>query len=144
MSRIVDLSIRGMFDDDVRSASGRWRELTAPGSPVRDRRGARSAATDPHLRQRAAQPARRLAGVAAVADRDYLVYHDERITYAEAHRRWRPSPLAAEHGVGPGDRVAIAMRNYPGVAARLLGHGAIGAAVVGVNAWWVGRELVYG
>ena len=51
---------------------------------------------------------------AAFGDRDYLVYQDERITYAEAHRRvaaianW----LLAE-GVKPGERIAIAMRNYP-------------------------------
>ena len=48
------------------------------------------------------------------ADRDYLAYHDETLTYAETHAltasvaNW----LFAQ-GVKPGDRVAIAMRNYP-------------------------------
>jgi long-chain acyl-CoA synthetase len=82
---------------------------------------------------------------AAFADRDYLVYEDTRLTYAEAHRKvasvanW----LKAE-GVGAGDRVAIAMRNYPEWLLAYWATLSIGAVVVGVNAWWVGPELVYG
>ena len=48
------------------------------------------------------------------ADRDYLVYQDERWTYADAHRD--VNAIAAwmfAQGVRPGDRVAVAMRNYP-------------------------------
>ena len=51
---------------------------------------------------------------AAFADNVYLVYEDERITFADAHRgvrsvvRW-----LLEQGVEQGDRVAIATRNYP-------------------------------
>ena len=51
---------------------------------------------------------------AQFADRDYLVYNDERLTYGEAHQR--VASLAnwlIDQGVEPGDRVAIAMRNYP-------------------------------
>lgn len=78
------------------------------------------------------------------ADRDYLVYEDERITYAQAHERvgslahW----LIAQ-GVKPGDRVAIAMRNYPEWMLCYWATLSIGAAVVGMNAWWVGREMLY-
>jgi len=55
------------------------------------------------------------AGTAAHGDADYLVFQDERVSYAEAHRQVRAlaSWLAAHGGVGPGDRVAISMRNYP-------------------------------
>ena len=48
-------------------------------------------------------------------DRVYLVYEDERVTYAQAYAqvcalaRW----LVDDAGVKKGDRVAIAMRNYP-------------------------------
>jgi hypothetical protein len=45
----------------------------------------------------------------------YIVYEDERYTYAEVARAGafaRPPPRDV-HGVGSGDRVAIAMRNYP-------------------------------
>ncbi len=51
---------------------------------------------------------------AAFGDRDYLVYGDERITYAQAHQQ--VGAIAAwlvAQGVQQGDRVAIAMRSYP-------------------------------
>ncbi len=51
-------------------------------------------------------------GSAAHADKDYLVYEDERFTYADVHAQVRK--LAAHlvaSGVHPGSRVAIAMRN---------------------------------
>ena len=82
---------------------------------------------------------------AAFAERDYIVYHEERLTYADAHRIVASvGAWLAENGVGPGDRVAIAMRNYPEWLLAYWAVTAIGAVVVGVNAWWVGPELVYG
>ena len=81
----------------------------------------------------------------AYLNRDYLVYHQERITYAEAHRQ--VASIACwlrDQGVGPGDRVAIAMRNYPEWLLTYWATVSTGAVVVGVNAWWVGPELVYG
>ncbi len=76
---------------------------------------------------------------------DYLVYKDERLTYREAHQRvgsianWLKS-----QGVGPGDRVAIAMRNYPEWIQSYWAAISIGATVSGMNAWWVGQEMVHG
>ena len=82
---------------------------------------------------------------AAHGDKDYLVYEDERISFTEAHRQVaQVANWLVAQGVEPGDRVAIAMRNYP---EWLLGYWAclsIGAACVGMNAWWVGPEIVYG
>ncbi len=52
--------------------------------------------------------------------------------------------LVDTYGVEPGDRVAIAMRNYP---EWVLGYWAvvsIGAACVGMNAWWTSEEMAYG
>ncbi len=78
-------------------------------------------------------------------DADYLIYQDERITYAEAHRRVASiANWLQAQGVEPGDRVAIAMRNYPEWLLSYWATVSIGAAVVGVNAWWVGPELEYG
>ena len=79
-------------------------------------------------------------------DRDYLVYGDERYSYAEAHARVRALAhhLRTEHDAGPGTRVAVAMRNYP---EWVLAHWAIittGAAVVGMNAWWTRAEMEFG
>ncbi len=84
-------------------------------------------------------------GSAAHGEKDYLVYGDERWSYERAHRevasiaRW----LFA-NGVEPGDRVAIAMRNYPEWLLCYWACTSVGVAAVGVNAWWTGPELAYG
>ncbi|HEY8547006.1 MAG TPA: AMP-binding protein [Acidimicrobiales bacterium] len=82
---------------------------------------------------------------AAHGDAPYLVYEEDRWTFAEAHvavarlaRR-----LAGELGVAKGDRVAIAMRNYPEWAITLWAATSVGAVVVPLNAWWTGPELAY-
>ena len=46
-------------------------------------------------------------------------------------------------GVRPGDRVAIAMRNYPEWMLLYWACVCIGVAAVGMNAWWVTEELEY-
>lgn len=78
-------------------------------------------------------------------DNDYLVYGDERWTYNDAHRDVASiATWLVAQGVEPGDRVAIAMRNYPEWMLIYWATVSIGAAVVGMNAWWVGPEMVYG
>ena len=84
------------------------------------------------------------AATAAYADREYLVYEDERLTYAQAHEHVNSlgNWLIAQ-GVQPGDRVAIAMRNYPEWMLSYWGILSVGATVVGMNAWWTGSEMLY-
>jgi long-chain acyl-CoA synthetase len=81
---------------------------------------------------------------AAYGDREYLIYEDERITYAQAHNQ---SAAVANwlhlHGVKPGDRVAIAMRNYPEWMLAYWAITSMGAVAVGMNAWWVPQEIEY-
>jgi len=78
------------------------------------------------------------------ADSDYLVYEDERISYGQAHARAAALAAAlAERGVVPGDRVAIAMRNYPEWMIAFWAVTGMGAVAVGMNAWWVPREMHY-
>ncbi len=82
---------------------------------------------------------------ASHGDKDYLVYGDERYSYAEAHARVRALAhhLRTEHGAGPGTRVAVSMRNYP---EWVLSHWAIisvGAAAVGMNSWWTRPEMEF-
>ncbi len=82
---------------------------------------------------------------AAFAERDYLVYQDERWTYAEAQKQVASiANWLIRNGVKPGDRVAIAMRNYPEWMLSYWAILATGAAVVGMNAWWVTHEMLYG
>ncbi|MFT5693175.1 MAG: long-chain acyl-CoA synthetase [Oceanicoccus sp.] len=78
------------------------------------------------------------------ADRDYLVYQDERWTYARAHKE--VASIAAwlrSQGIGPGDRVAIAMRNYPEWLLTYWACTSQGIAAVGMNAWWIAPEMAY-
>ncbi len=78
-------------------------------------------------------------------DAEYLVYGDERWTYADAHDEVnRIAYWLVDNGVGPGDRVAIAMRNYPEWMLSYWAVVSVGAVAVGVNAWWVPEELAYG
>ncbi len=81
---------------------------------------------------------------AAFADNTYLVYQDERLTYREAHQR--VDAVAAwlwSQGVRPGDRVAIALRNYPEWLLAYWACVSIGVAAVGMNAWWAPDEMAY-
>jgi long-chain acyl-CoA synthetase len=48
-----------------------------------------------------------------------------------------------QNGVKRGDRVAIAMRNYPEWMLIYWACACLGVASVGVNAWWVPEELAY-
>ncbi len=121
-----------------------WKELTAPGAPfawsVREIRGVPTRVYD------AAPPTMRAVWEASRAhgEADYLVFGEERITYAEAHQRVvRLAAYLVSRGVAPGDRVAIAMRNYPEWALAYWAIVSVGAAVVGMNAWWTGPEMAY-
>jgi long-chain acyl-CoA synthetase len=122
-----------------------WKELTGPGAPfevvdvevggvtLKAYKGAPSSLRDVWL------------GSAGHADNDYLVYQDERWTYADAHRE--VASIAAwlkGQGVGPGDRVAIAMRNYPEWMLLYWATVSLGATSVGMNAWWTSPEMAFG
>ena len=133
----------GAVIDHYRAAR---QELTAEGSPfavseivVRDA---------PIKVFTAAPPSMRFLWelTAGYADRDYIVYEDERYTYAEVDAQVRALAhlLHDVHGVGRGDRVAIAMRNYPEWVVAYWATVSIGAAVVGMNAWWTPTEMEYG
>ncbi|HVX18544.1 MAG TPA: class I adenylate-forming enzyme family protein [Acidimicrobiales bacterium] len=80
------------------------------------------------------------------ADRDYLVFEDERHTYGEVRAQVNALAhwLRTEHGVGRGDRVAVSMRNYPEWIVTYWATVALGAALVGMNAWWTGPEMEFG
>lgn len=76
----------------------------------------------------------------------YIVYEDERLSYAEHYRQATRFAhlLRDEYGIRTGDRVVIAMRNYPEWPIAFWGIIAAGAVAVPLNAWWTGEELEYG
>jgi acyl-CoA synthetase (AMP-forming)/AMP-acid ligase II len=119
-------------------------ELDAPGSPLAT---VRTNVRGVDIKTFAAAPAnmRQLwEGSAAHGDKDYLVYEDERYTYAQVHAHVRVlAHYLVSQGVGPGDRVALAMRNYPEWVIGYWATVSIGAAVVGMNAWWTAPEMEY-
>ena len=119
-------------------------ELDAPGSPFATHmttiRGV------PAKSYVAAPPTMRAIWETTVAhaDKDYLVYEDERYTYAEIHAQVRKlAAYLVANGVTPGSRVAIAMRNYPEWVVGYWAGVSVGAAVVGMNAWWTPPEMEY-
>jgi steroid-24-oyl-CoA synthetase len=82
----------------------------------------------------------------ARGDQTFLVYEDERWSFAETMRHADAIADALVHrfGVAPGDRVAIAMRNYPEWIAAFAAVTSVGAVAVLLNAWWTADELDYG
>lgn len=79
-------------------------------------------------------------------DAEFIVYQHERYSYAQV---WAQAGrighlLVHGYGVQPGDRVAIAMRNYPEWMLAYTAVTAIGAVAVAVNAHWQADELHYG
>jgi long-chain acyl-CoA synthetase len=79
-------------------------------------------------------------------NRIYLVYEDERLSYAETFARVAAlaQRLVADFALRKGDRVALAMRNYPEWPIAFWAATSVGAVVVPLNAWWTGEELAYG
>ena len=78
------------------------------------------------------------------ADRPYLVYEDERLSYSDAHAR--VNAVAAwlfAQGVKTGDRVAVSMRNYPEWMLIYWACVSVGITVVGMNAWWTAEEMTF-
>ncbi|WP_323785769.1 class I adenylate-forming enzyme family protein [Thalassovita sp.] len=76
---------------------------------------------------------------------EYLVYENERLTFAQFTENVRRMSIALRDNLGlrQGDRVAIAMRNYPEMLVTVLAISSIGATVVFLNAWWTTEELDY-
>jgi acyl-CoA synthetase (AMP-forming)/AMP-acid ligase II len=79
------------------------------------------------------------------ADRAFIVLGDVRVSYGDHFRRVASLArrLTVDFGVARGDRVVIAMRNYPEWAIAFFATTAIGAVAVPLNAWWTGAELAF-
>ncbi|MGH9186256.1 MAG: class I adenylate-forming enzyme family protein [Acidimicrobiales bacterium] len=79
-------------------------------------------------------------------DKTLVVYEDERISFADHYRMAATfaNRLIDRYGVKKGDRVAIAMRNFPEWMVAFWGAAVAGAIVVPLNAWGTEPELRYG
>ncbi len=81
----------------------------------------------------------------AHADRTFMVYDDERTSFDDHFRQAATLArrLVDDYRVRKGDRVAIAMRNYPEWSVAFWGAAAAGAVVVPLNSWGTGPELAF-
>ncbi len=76
----------------------------------------------------------------------FLVYEDDRLTFADvmgevdalAHT------FVNHYGIRPGDRIGIAMRNFPEWIVSFAAITSVGAVAVCLNGWWTPDELAYG
>jgi steroid-24-oyl-CoA synthetase len=78
--------------------------------------------------------------------KEFIVFQDQRLTFEEHYRRVASvaNHLVTRLGIEKGDRVAIAMRNYPEWCIAFWAAVSAGAIVVPLNAWWTSSELEYG
>ena len=121
------------------NAVGRW-----PRQSVRDHRGRTRRRRRSDLQERAVH-LRQLFDTARGLDQTFIVYEDEEWTFAEVMEEVDALGYALVHhfGVKPGDRVGIAMRNYPEWIISFAAILSIGAISVSMNAWWTGPEMEY-
>ena len=61
------------------------------------------------------QPPLRELFADSASEAEFLVYEDERLTFAETYKKCAQVAqlLVRDYGITKGDRVAISMRNYP-------------------------------
>ncbi len=118
-------------------------ELTAPGQPYE--------LVDELVQDRAlrlfkhAPASLRVLFESTASDKPFLAYEDERLTFAQAWQAAsRIAQVLVQQGVAPGDRVAIAMRNYPEWILAFTAITSIGAVAVAMNAHWQAEEMAYG
>ena len=121
-----------------------WTEMTGPGGAFEieeiNVRGF------PMRTYKAAPPSLREVWLSSLAfsERPYLVFEDETLTYGETHDRVnRMAAWMRASGLKPGDRVAIALRNFPEWMQCYWAVVSSGLTVVGMNAWWVEDEMDY-
>lgn len=83
------------------------------------------------------------AAARAHGDKTFLVYEDERWSFNKAmdHVDALANLLVNSYGIKKGDRVAIAMRNYPEWVVSFAAIVSIGAISVSMNSWWTRDEM---
>lgn len=86
-----------------------------------------------------------IATTRARGDTTFLVYEDERWSFSEFATKVDEfaAGLVTNFGIERGDRVAIAMRNYPEWIVSWAAIVSIGAIAVSLNAWWGADEIAF-
>lgn len=88
-----------------------------------------------------------LAASAGHGDKDYIVFSDGRRWTFKEHLSDVASVAAGlkdQHGIGPGDSVAILAANAPEWILTYWATVSLGGVVIAMNGWWAGDEIRYG
>ena len=88
----------------------------------------------------------KVAASAVHGAKEFLVYENQRITFAEfVELAWGAShALLEEFGLQSKDRVGILAYNRPEWLIALFGAASAGGICVGLNGWWTSDEILYG
>ncbi|MDE0952945.1 MAG: class I adenylate-forming enzyme family protein [Halioglobus sp.] len=81
----------------------------------------------------------------AHGDSEFIIYQGERWTFNTFFQQaWSlADALDTKHNIAPGDRVGIAMRNYPEWLSAFVAITSIGALAVPINSWGTTRDLLF-
>ena len=119
--------------------------ITAPGAPF-ELVNATIDGVDYRLYRNAPRSLAEVFAQATVhGDSEFLVYEGERWSFAQllAQGARVAHALHRHCGIRQGDRVAIAMRNYPEWMSAFIGIATLGAVAVPLNSWGQARELAF-
>lgn len=134
-----------MQSDAVRHFLDAWGQMAAPGGPFAMEEIEIRGQTN-RVFSSAPATMRDMWELSALrGDQPYVVYEDEHYSYADVHRLVRALAhrLRNDYGVTSGDRVAVSMRNYPEWVITYWATISLGAALVGMNAWWTSSEMAF-
>ena len=79
----------------------------------------------------------------APAESTFLVYEDETYTFGQVRETVAAlgAALVERYGIRKGDRVAVAMRNFPEWVISFAAITSVGAVSVSMNSWWTEDEM---
>ncbi len=116
-------------------------QLTVPGAPYEL---AGDADSGLYYAQAPANLVEALSVARQHGDREFLIYLNERRSFNDLMNEADALAAALQaHGIVKGDRVALAMRNYPEWMAAFIAVTTIGAVIVPVNSWGQPADIAY-
>lgn len=78
-------------------------------------------------------------------EKEFVIFEGERWSFADVFQKaWSMAhALVKNHQIAPGERVGIAMRNYPEWLSAFIAITSIGAVAVPINSWGKARDLAF-
>jgi long-chain acyl-CoA synthetase len=126
----------------VRSFEEAIAEISAPGQPFEIIEVEHDGVTN-RVFKNSPSNLRQFFDLARGVETTFLVYEDEEWSFNRVMHEVDAlgDALVHHYGIKVGDRVGIAMRNYPEWVISFAAITSVGAISVSLNAWWTGEEL---